>query len=302
MIPSGDVLSLGVLLAAGGAFFLAAQSLAIRYGTRTSRSADALVVVLTVNVVVLVPLAFALSDPIGQLTLESLAAFTAAGLVGTMTGRAMYFEGIKRVGSSRTEPIKSSQPLHATIIAVVVLGEVVTGGHALSLVAIVAGIAIITHEHGRTAVPASQAGYAGLAFPLAAAFFFGIEPTFAKLGFAAGAGVLPGLVVKTISAGLGFMLYLAWKRGFPRPRELERRELPWLVGAGVANTGFLFAYYGALELEPVSVVVPLIQSSPLLIILFSVLLVSDELERVTWRLVVGALIAVLGAVGVTLLG
>lgn len=300
MTPVGDALSVGVGLAVLGAVALAIQSLSIRYGTITSDSSDALVVVLAVNVIALVPAAFVLGSPLEELTLRALGAFTAAGLLGTMVGRAMHFEGIKRIGSSRAEPIKASQPLHASLVAAVVLGEVVSLGHLLSMVAIVAGIAIITYEHGRGG-GASDAGSLALAFPFAAAFCYGIEPTFAKLGFAEGAAVLTGLTVKTVSAGLGFLVYLWWTEGIPDPREVERRELPWLVGAGVANTVFLLGYYGALELEPVSLVVPLVQSSPLIVILLSVLLVSDDLERITPRLAMGALVAVGGAIGVTLL-
>ncbi|MFA1610935.1 EamA family transporter [Halobellus rubicundus] len=297
----GDVLSTGILLAVLGAVALAVQSLSIRYGTITSDSSDALVIVLAVNVLALVPAAFLLGSPLEELTLRSLAAFTAAGLLGTMVGRAMHFEGIKRIGSSRAEPIKASQPLHASLVAVLVLGEIVSAGHLLSMVAIVAGIAIITYEHGSGGQASDDAGYVGLAFPFAAAFCYGIEPTFAKLGFAEGAAVLTGLTVKTVSAGLGFLIYLWWTQGIPDPRGIERREFPWLVGAGVANTVFLLGYYGALELEPVSLVVPLVQSSPLVVILLSILFVSDDLERITPRLVMGALVAVGGAIGVTLL-
>lgn len=301
MTLGGDVLTVGVLLAAFGACALAVQSLSIRYGTITSSSSEALVVVLAVNVLVLVPAAFLLGTPTEELTRDAVAAFTAAGLVGTMVGRAMHYKGIKRIGSSRAEPIKASQPLHASLVAVVVLGEVVTTGHLVSMLAIVVGIGVITYEHGRTDHGGS-AGYVGLAFPLAAAFFFGIEPTLAKVGFDEGVGVLTGLAVKTVSAGIGFLAYLWWTRGLPDLRTVDRRELPWLVAAGVANTLFLLGYYGALELEPVSLVVPLVQSSPLVVILLSVLFVSDDLERITWRLGVGALVAVAGAIGVTLLG
>ncbi|WP_336022609.1 EamA family transporter [Halobellus salinisoli] len=301
MIPGGEVLTLGVFLAAFGAIALAVQSLSIRYGTITSDSSDALVVVLAVNILALVPAAFLFGSPIQELTLRALAAFSAAGLLGTMVGRAMHFEGIKRIGSSRAEPIKASQPLHASLIAVVVLGEVVTGGHLVSMIAIVLGIAIITYEHGRSDRSDAKNGYVGLAFPFTAAFFYGIEPTFAKLGFAEDVTVLTGLTVKTASASLGFLIYLWWTQGLPDLREVEKRELPWLVGAGVANTLFLLGYYGALALEPVSLVVPLVQSSPLVIILLSVLFVSDNLERITPRLVIGALVAVAGAIGVTLL-
>lgn len=114
--------------------------------------------------------------------------------------------------------------------------------------------------------------------------------------------MLSGLVVKTMATGIEFLAYLWWARGWPRVGDVERRELPWLVGAGVVNTWFLLAYYGALTLEPVSVVVPLVQSSPLLVILVSLLLVSDELKRVTWRLAAGGAVAGAGAIGVTLLG
>jgi len=300
MIPGGTVLSVGVLLAAFGAFALAVQSLSIRYGTVRSTASEAIVVVFVVNVLALVPAAFLWESPIGELTRTSLAAFTAAGLLGTMVGRAMHYEGIKRIGSSRAEPIKASQPLHASLVAVVVLGEVVTTGHLVSMVAIVAGITVIAYEHGQSDT-ASSAGYVGVAFPFAAAFFYGIEPTLAKIGFGEGPAVLTGLAVKTVSAGVGFLTYLWWTGGLPDLRTVDRRELPWLVAAGVANTLFLLGYYGALELEPVSLVVPLVQSSPLVVILLSVLFVSDDLERITWRLTAGALIAVAGAVGVTLL-
>lgn len=297
-----SLLTVGVLLAVLGAVALAVQSLSIRYGTRNSDSSDALVVVLAVNILVLLPGSFLLGSPLRNLTGEALLAFTAAGLVGSMAGRAMHFEGIKRIGSSRAEPIKASQPLHASLIAVLVLGEVVTGRHLVSMVAIVLGIAIITHEHGRSAGDSGGRNYVALAFPFAAAFFYGIEPTFAKLGFAQGVSVLTGLAVKMGTATLGYLVYLQWQRGLPDPRTFDRRELPWMLGAGVANTVFLFGYYGALERAPVSLVVPLVQSSPLVVIALSVLLVSDKLEHVTWRLAAGALVAVVGAIGVTLFG
>lgn len=299
---TGDVLTVGVLLAVTGAFGLAVQSLCIRYGTVESDSTDALVVVLAVNVAVLVPAALVLGDPLRTLTPRSIAAFAAAGLVGTMIGRAMHYEGIKRIGASRAEPIKASQPLHASLIAVLVLNETVGLGHLASMVCIVLGIALVSYEYGRSNGDASNGNYAALAFPVAAAFVYGIEPTFAKIGFQAGSSVATGLALKVIFAGAGFVLYLVWTTGVPSPASFRRADLPWLVGAGLSNTLFLFGYYGALTVEPVSVVVPLVQSSPLIIIAISALFVSDKLERITWRIATGAAIVVVGAIGVTLLG
>lgn len=302
MIGLDHVLSLGIALAILGATGLAVQSLCVRYGTVTGGSAQALIVVLAVNVGVLVPVAFVLERPLLTLTPRAVAAFTAAGLIGTMAGRAVHYEAIKRVGASRSEPIKASQPLHASLIAVVVLAETVSVGHFLSMVCIVAGIALISYEHRSSDRTEGKGGYAALSFPLLAAFLYGIEPTFAKLGFAEGPDVLTGLAVKTVSAAVGFLLYLAWKTGIPPLESFERSELPWLVAAALANTVFLLGYYAALSLEPVSVVLPMVQTSPLLVIVISALFVSDDLERITWRLAAGAGVVVAGAVGVTLLG
>lgn len=301
MIPTGDALTVGALLAMLAAVALALQTVCIRYGTVTSRSGDALVVVLLVNVAFLVPAAFVFGDPVADLTPRSLGAFAAAGLVGTMAGRAFFFEGVKRIGASRAESVKASQPLHATLVAVAVLGESVTAGHFLSMLAIVAGVVLISYEHARSSRGTDGGGYAALAFPLAAAFFYGIEPTFAKLGFAQGTSVTSGLAVKTVTATLAFALYLSRRHGLPRPGDIDRRELPWLVGAGLGNTLFLAGYYAALEIERVSVVLPLVEASPLVVIVVSALLVSDELERVTLRLVIASVVVVAGAAGVTFL-
>jgi DME family drug/metabolite transporter len=298
-MPALDALGLGVLLALLAALALAIQTVCLRYGTVTSRSGDALVVVLLVNVAFLVPAAFVLGAPLHELNLRSVAAFATAGLVGTMAGRACFFEGVKRIGASRAESVKASQPLHATLIAVVILHETVTPGHVLSMVAIVGGVVLISYEHTRSG--GESGGYTALLFPLGAALFYGIEPVFAKVGFATGASVASGLAVKTLVATLAFLAYLAYRHGLPRIDSFERRELPWLVGAGLGNTGFLVGYYAALELERVSVVLPLVEASPLFVIALSALFVSDDLERVTPRLVLAAIVVVGGAVGVALL-
>jgi len=299
IVISYDIIPLGILFAVLGAIALAVQSLAVRYGTIKSPSSDALFVVLVLNISVLIPLAFVFEDPLGELNLVSFISFTAAGLVGTIIGRALYYEGIKKIGSSRAEPIKASQPLHASLVAIIVLGEAVSMGHLIAMIAIVIGIGLITYEHGKLGPETSGNGYAALALPFAAAFFFGIEPTFAKIGFEEGVSVLTGLGVKTIAAMIGYTGYLFLVNNMPNINKLERSEFPWLVLAGLTSTVFLLGYYSALELEPVSVVVPLVQASPLLVILLSLIFVRDDLEQVTWRLIGAATIVVIGAIGVT---
>lgn len=129
MADPSSVLTVGVLLSVLAATALAIQSLCIRYGTVTNDSTQALVVVLGVNIVVLVPSTLLLEWPFQALTVRSVLAFAAAGFLGTMAGRAIYYEGIKRIGASRADPIRASQPLHASLVA----GGVIVGGGAIGV-------------------------------------------------------------------------------------------------------------------------------------------------------------------------
>ena len=297
-----STLPIGALLAAVGAAGLAVQALCIRYGTVRSQSTQALLVVLAVNLVALTPIAFAVADPFAEFTRRSLLAFVGAGLVGTMAGRAFYYEGIKRIGASRSEPIKASQPLHASLLAVVVLGEIVTGPHFVSMLCIVVGVGLITWETAQNGSRSGEANTAALVFPVMGAVLYGIEPVIATLGFAEGTSALSGLLVKTVSATIGFLAYLSWRRAVPAFSAYNFAELRWLVAAGLANTTFLVAYYMALEVATVAVVVPIVQSSPLLVIVLSALFVRNDLERISLRLGVYTLFVIAGAVGVTVYG
>lgn len=295
------VSGIGIALAIGAAWFLAGQTLSIRLATRRGLANDVLVVVMLVNVVVLIPLALVL-DPNPTITPLSILAFGVAGLVGTMVGRAFFYAGIKRVGASRAEPIKASMPLHATIFAVILLGEQVTGPQLVGIVLMVGGIALVSWE-GSSAERAAgtEIPWFGLSLPLIAAVFFGLEPIFANVGFDEGTSVLTGLAIKTIVALTTFVLYLRWRSQLPHPKGFSREELVWGAAAGLANTAFLLAYYAALEIARVGVVVPIMQTSPLIVIGVSALFLR-QVETVTPRLLGAAGVIVGGGVLVTLGG
>ncbi|WP_254533230.1 DMT family transporter [Natrinema gelatinilyticum] len=295
-----DAVSLGIVLSVVAAVCLALTSLTIRLGTNNGRSSDALVVVLLVNIVTFVPLALWIAHPGYSISLWALFAFIAAGIVGTLLARILYYASIERIGASRSEPIKASQPLHATVIAVVLLEETVSIPHLLGILLIICGVAIISIEMMNASVdPITDPSWSTLAFPFAAAFFFGLEPIFASIGFETGASVFVGLALKTMSAAVGFFAYLGWKGALsvePFRASASRR---WYLAAGGANTLFLFSYYTALEIAPVSVVVPILQTSPIFVVLMSAAFLQ-RYERVTSRLIGMTLIVVSGSVLVTL--
>ncbi|MFC6766113.1 EamA family transporter [Natrinema soli] len=289
----------GAVLGIGGALMIAVTSLLVRIGTNEGGANDALVVVLICNVVILAPVSLVLYYPTYGLTPTSVVAFAFAGVVGTMLGRVFYFVSIERIGSSRTDAIKASQPLHATVIALFVLGESLTVVHFVGILLIMFGIAVVSWEitASRKQDLSRKELLIGLLIPLGASFFYGIEPTLAKIGFAEGTPVIVGLTIKTVVAMIGFVSYLRYRGILPTLSISSDENIRWYVAAGVANTTFLGFYYGALELARVNIVVPMVQMSPFFVMLLSYFLLP-KLERITLRLASGAVLVVAGAITV----
>lgn len=175
--------TVGVSLAVVSALALAASSLSIRLGTEQGRVRDFVVVSLIVNLVVLVPVAAVGFYPDYGITPTAIAAFTAAGVSGTLFGRVFYAASIDRIGASRADPIKASMPLFATVFAVVTLGETLTPPHLAGVGLIVAGVGLISWEGKRGSTSVIEGSpWTGMALAAAAAMWFGVEPVFAKLG------------------------------------------------------------------------------------------------------------------------
>lgn len=290
----------GLLLAIVAACCLAGQAITVRVATRRSQSENVLLVALVINAAIFASLALALySDP--PLTLTSVLAFVAAGIVSLMFGRAFYYAGIERIGASRAEPIKASMPLFATVLAFFVLGETVTGVQFGGTGLVVLGIALLSWD-GAAAdrLAGKNVPWFGLSLPLIGAFLLGLDPIFAVIGFREETPVLVGLAIKTVSATVAWAGFVAWRTATPLGN-LETADAWWFVLVGVTSSGFLLAYYAGIAVSRVGIVVPIMQTSPLIVLAVSAVFL-DDVERVTPRLVLAVCIVVLGAVAVTIGG
>jgi drug/metabolite transporter (DMT)-like permease len=290
---------LGAALAVTVSLCLTLQALAVRFGTRRGRANDALVTVFLCNVVSFA-VVVALRHGSYQPKLSSLGAFTGAGLVGTLLGTGLYYAGIERIGASRADAIKASQPMTAVLFAILVLGEHVTLLNGAGTVLVVVGVVVLLSEHGASS-PASGRLGTGVLYSIGASVAFGLEPIFATYGFEIGTPVFVGLFVKTATATVGLLWLLRWQDDLTVLTVWDALRTKWYLVAGVANTLSLVAYYYALTVAPVAVVMPLTQVSPLLVILLSYRYLPD-LEGITGRIVAGGVCVVVGGVVVVLFG
>lgn len=290
----------GVGLALLAALGLTVQSLAVRVGTRAHTVSAVIAVIFAVNLLVLVPLAMAVGDPTAAMTPTAVVAFATSGVVGSLVARAAYFVGISRLGASRTEPLKALFPVVSVGLAVLLLGEGVSPAHLAGIALVLGGgIAVVVEARDSPVTGTARQFWLNLSFPLGAAVLLGVDPIVTKVGLAQGTPAIVGLAVRMVGGAAGFAGYLAWRRfrwGTLPTVTLDR----WVLVAGLANTGYLLAYYAALARAPVAVVTPVLGTSTLLVVAGAAVFLQAE-ERVTWRLVAAALV-VAGGVALVVQG
>ena len=73
----------------------------------------------------------------------------------------------------------------------------------------------------------------------------------------------------------------------------SRRSLLYFIGGGIAENGGVFLLLLSLGFGDVSVVIPLAGSAPLFVLGLAYLIPSDR-ARLSWRIVAGVLLIVLG--------
>jgi drug/metabolite transporter (DMT)-like permease len=293
-----------IVIAVAAAMSNAASQLWIRLGTSDGEAFDAVLIVMVTNVIVLIPVVAIAYFPHYGLTSTAWLMFAAAGLFGTMLGRASMYSSINRIGASRTSPIVATQALIASALGIVVLGERVTLFHGIGVALLVSGIAVLsweTTQENPDDLPRRKL-LIGLLLPFGAAFAYGVEPIFASEGLRQGTPAPVGLAIKTFAATMGFVTYLRWRSALPSLNTIKSANTRWFVLAGLGNSLFLLGYYTALELAPVSVVVPIAMTYTLFVVVFSTLFMPRHLEQITWRLVASTVVVVAGAVVITVFG
>jgi drug/metabolite transporter (DMT)-like permease len=292
----------GLALAVAAAVGWALQYVFIRLATdrESGTVADAMVVVLATNVVVVAPAVAVWFYPDYGLTPLAVAMFVAAGFAGSLIARITQFASTTTIGASRTAPVVSTTALFSAVFAVAFLGETLTLVHSAGIVLVVSGVAVISYDAARDGDDASlrEAG-AALVLPLVSALALGVEPVFLKIGLAEGPPPLVGLAIMSTSATIGYAAYARATHAVRLP-DVRNGPMALYVACGLGNTFALAGYFLALSLLPVVVVIPILQTAPMLVLVFSAAVLPRRLERVTPRLVAAAAVVVVGTTIVSL--
>jgi drug/metabolite transporter (DMT)-like permease len=207
--------------------------------------------------------------------------FFLAGLLAPGCSQVLFTLSVREAGPSRTSVTVGAAPLVAVAIAFAFLGEPVETLLVLGAIAVVAGGVVLAAERDRP----DHVRAAALFLAVGAMVLFAVRDNVVRAlhahadpEAAAAATLLAGLLVSSV-----------WARRLPSSRELAR-----LAPAGACFALSYLCLFEAYFRGRVSVVSPLVATESLWGVALAALLVAGE--RVGPRLVLGALLVVLGGV------
>ena len=218
--------------------------------------------------------------------------FIIAGLVGPCIGRFLLYIGINRVGSSIASTLYSIKPLFSALAAVLILSENLTPGIAAATVIMVAGLAIVSFEESGKKIVGSWSKK-DLIFPVMAGAAYGLSHVFRKIGLNINHEPLMGVVVQNVTA-LSFSLTLAlFKRNHQQVSVNHRKAWVAFGLSGIFSVLGQLATFQALNIGSVIIVSPLSSISPLFVIMVAGIFLR-KVERITWKIVLGAVLIIGG--------
>ena len=222
--------------------------------------------------------------------------FIASGVVGTALGRLLSFDGIDRVGASVNSAAISTRPLFATLLALVILGEVISVKIAVGIVVLVIGLIVLARSKG-----GDLRGWEPheLAFPVLAAVLFAGSDVIRRFGLTeTPVSPLEAVAFHETAGWIALLALVAWRYDLGRP---SNRALGIFAASGVFNAVSLLLYFQAFAMPggSVAVVTALVGTAPLFVTAFGAVLLAD-LERITRGVAVSAVLVVTGAALITL--
>jgi drug/metabolite transporter (DMT)-like permease len=225
----------------------------------------------------------------------ALAVFIAVGVALPFV-RWLSYTGIARIGSARSSSLRSTHPFFSATLAIVFLGEPARHNIMIGTLLIVAGIFITCWEsqvYRREATPLD------VIFPLGAAFFSGIIHPFTRYALTITNEPLLYSAVVGLSSVVCLGAYLLISGRGKCMVWPNRQALRSFISASLFETiGFLL-FSAAASSGPVVLIAPIMATTPMWVLLGSILLLRD-LEKVTLRTAIGSAAVVAGTILIAL--
>lgn len=270
----------------------ASDSVLVRLGLRQSNIFAAMLMSFAVSIACMWSYLIATTS-LEFLTSPAMIYFVISGCMQPLLARALFYEGIKRIGVARAGPLRGTEPLFATIIGVIFLheqpGVLVYLGTAL----IMGSLWLISGQHQGEA----KWRLIDTAFPISAALISAISQSLRKQGLQ----ILPDpFVAVAIVTTVSLILFLVFvlTTGRAHLLQMKRQGFSFFLAAALLATAAQVLNFVALGRGELSVIIPLLNTTPLFTVLLSVIFLR-KMETVNQRIVFGAILMFTGVVIIT---
>ena len=199
-------------------------------------------------------------------------------LSGLSTGASWicYFKALSMGDVNKVVPIDKSSTVLTVLMAIICFGE--TEHLWVKLVCTAAlGVGVLLMVEKKTSVnEAKDVRY--IPYAIGSAVFAALTSILAKVGISGVESNL-GTAIRTV-----FVLLMAWvivfaRKKAPLCRNIDKKELLFVLLSGVATGASWLSYYYAIQNGPVSVVVPIDKMSLLVTVLFSYIVFHEKLSK-----------------------
>jgi DME family drug/metabolite transporter len=270
----------------------AGDSVLVRLGLRRSNIFSAMLVSYTVSVTCIWTYIL-MTTPLDFLRSPAMFYFLVSGCLQPLFARALYYQALIRLGVSRAGPLRGAEPLFATAIAVAVLQEQPAISVYVGTLLIVGSIwAISSGQSGK-----SNWQLLDIFLPLGAALVSAVSQSLRKQGL----NILPDpFVAAATVTSVTLTLFTIFLFATKRTGQLRMGRAGFLfffIAALVALLAQILNFI-ALSQADVSVIIPLLNTTPLFTVLFSLLFLRG-IETITPRIILGATLMVAGVITIT---
>lgn len=228
--------------------------------------------------------------PLSRLWTPAIGFFVAAGFFAPAIGQTLGYIGMERIGVARSAPIVNTSPIFSSVFAVIFLDEVWLLQNIVGTSFVIVGVIILSLSKPAE-LPWNKKD---IVFPVLGAVAFGISTTFRKSGLMT---VQIPVLAAAVTVGTAFFVLLGiiYLQGGRRALKFNRQSSGWLFGAALVNTGAILSFFSALNLGKIVRVEPLVAWNPLLTLILAGIFLR-QLEKLTARVVFGAVVTVIGTV------
>jgi drug/metabolite transporter, DME family len=270
----------------------AIDSVLVRFGLRQSNIFAAMLVSYAVSITCVWSYLI-VTTSLEFLTSPVMIYYVISGCMQPIFARALFYQGITRIGVARAGPLRGIEPLFAAAIALLVFNEQPGIQVYFGTLLIVTSLWLISGKQEQT----TSWRYIDALLPISAAFISAISQTLRKQALQ----IIPDpfvAVAMVTSVSLLLLLGFVFATGRVQQLRMNRSSFHFFLGAAVVATTAQIANFVALGRGQMSVIIPLLNTTPLFTVFFTAIFLR-KVETVTMRIVCGAILMVGGVVLIT---